>query len=106
MRVLVYVAQVVRAAICARISSDRDGGRLGVSRQVQDCDRPVARHDWQVKERYVDDDVSAYGGRRRPEYRWMFDDLRCGHLALRPSQTLQNPPHRGARPWRGGRLVA
>lgn len=40
----------------------------------------VARQGWAVEERYVDDDVSAYGGKPRPAYRRMLDDLRGGFL--------------------------
>ena len=71
---------MVRAGIYARISSDRDGDQLGVSRQVEDCERLVGRQGWEVVERYVDDDVSAYSGRVRPAYRRMLDDLRGGYL--------------------------
>src|SRR3990170_6631937 len=71
---------VVRAAIYARISSDRDGDLLGVRRQVEDCECLVERKGWEVVERYVDDDVSAYKGRVRPAYRRMLDDLRGGLL--------------------------
>ncbi len=42
-------------------------------RQVEDCERLVARQGWEVAERYVDDDVSAYSGRVRPAYRRMLD---------------------------------
>ena len=51
-----------------------------MGRQVEDCERLVARQGWQVEERYVDDDVSAYSGKPRPAYRRMLDDLRGGHL--------------------------
>ena len=40
----------------------------------------VARQGWQVEERYIDDDVSAYGGKVRPAYRRMLDDLHGGFL--------------------------
>jgi site-specific DNA recombinase len=53
---------------------------LGVGRQVEDCERLVARQGWAVEERYVDDDVSAYSGKPRPAYRRMLDDLRGGFL--------------------------
>jgi len=33
---------------------------LGVRRQVEDCERLIERKGWEVAERYVDDDVSAY----------------------------------------------
>ena len=64
--------------IYARISEDRDGKGLGVTRQVADCERLAAARGWQVVDRYIDDDVSAYNGRVRPEYRRMLDDLREG----------------------------
>lgn len=71
---------MVRAAIYARISSDREGDQLGVTRQVEDCERLAGQEGWKVTERYVDDDVSAYSGRVRPAYRRMLADLRDGHL--------------------------
>jgi len=71
---------VVRAAIYARISSDREGDQLGVRRQVEDCERLCARKRWEVVECYVDDDVSAYRGRTRSSYRRMLDDIRGGFI--------------------------
>jgi site-specific DNA recombinase len=53
----------VRAGIYARISSDREGDGLGVSRQLEDCERLAERKGWQVVEQYVDDDVSAWSVR-------------------------------------------
>ena len=64
----------------ARISSDRDRDHLGVTRQIEDCERLIARKGGRVAERYVDDDVSAYSGKVRPAYRRMLDDLRGGFL--------------------------
>lgn len=66
----------VRAGIYARISSDREGDGLGVGRQLADCEQLAAQKGWLVVERYVDDDVSAYSGRPRPQYARMLDDLR------------------------------
>jgi site-specific DNA recombinase len=62
------VAEPVRAGIYARISSDREGEGLGVARQLEDCQRLAEARGWTVVERYVDQDVSAYTGRLRPEY--------------------------------------
>ena len=64
--------------IYARISSDREGDGLGVRRQIADCERFAAARGWHVVDRYIDDDVSAYNGRVRPEYRRMLGDLRNG----------------------------
>jgi DNA invertase Pin-like site-specific DNA recombinase len=69
---------VVRAGIYARISSDREGDNLAISRQLADCEQLAARRGWKVAERYVDSDISAYSGKRRPEYLRMLDDIETG----------------------------
>jgi len=51
---------------------------LGVSRQLADCEELAASKGWTIAGRYVDDDVSAYSGRLRPQYARMLDDLRSG----------------------------
>jgi site-specific DNA recombinase len=63
------------AAVYARISSDPEGDRLGVTRQVDDCRALAERKGWPVAELYVDDDRSAYSGKPRPEYRRLLDDI-------------------------------
>ena len=65
-------------AVYARISSDQDGTALGVQRQVADCRDLAERLGWTVAEEYVDNDLSAYSGKRRPAYERMLDDLRDG----------------------------
>lgn len=69
------VASPVRAGIYARISSDREGDGLGVTRQLEDCQRLAEARGWTVVERYVDQDVSAYTGGVRPEYRRLWADV-------------------------------
>ena len=55
---------VVKAAgIYARISNDPDDDRLGVTRQVSDCERLAVDLGWPVLDRYVDDDKSAWNGK-------------------------------------------
>lgn len=66
------------AAIYARISSDQDGARAGVGRQVEDCRKLAADLGWMVAGEYVDNDLSAYTGKRRPEYERMMTDLADG----------------------------
>ncbi|HEV2006159.1 MAG TPA: recombinase family protein [Candidatus Limnocylindrales bacterium] len=68
------------AAIYARISSDPEGDRLGVNRQVEDCRALAARKDWPVAGEYVDDDKSAWSGKVRPEYERMLGDMRAGAI--------------------------
>lgn len=66
------------AAICARISSDQTGEGLGVARQLEDCRKLAADRGWLVGDEYVDNDVSAFKFRRRPEYERMLVDLEAG----------------------------
>jgi DNA invertase Pin-like site-specific DNA recombinase len=66
---------VKAAAVYARISSDPEGDRLGVTRQREDCEALAARKGWPVAEVYIDDDRSAYNGKPRHEYRRMLDDI-------------------------------
>jgi len=69
---------VKAAAIYARISKDRYGTEQGVSRQIQECKAYAERHRHTVAEVYVDNDISAYRGKPRPEYRRMCDDIKEG----------------------------
>ena len=66
---------VKAAAIYARISSDQTGEGLGVARQLEDCRRLAADRGWTVAAEYVDNDISAYRGKTRPEYARMLADI-------------------------------
>jgi DNA invertase Pin-like site-specific DNA recombinase len=66
------------AAIYARISRDTTGEGLGVERQLADCRKLAADRGWAVAEEYVDNDISAYKGKRRPAYERMLEDIREG----------------------------
>lgn len=66
------------AAVYARISSDTEGTRAGVERQVTDCQTLAESLGWVVAGTYVDNDLSAYTGKRRPEYERMLGDLADG----------------------------
>lgn len=66
------------AAIYVRISSDPSGQALGVQRQLEDCRERAAERRITVAEEYVDNDVSAFSGKRRPEYERMLADIRDG----------------------------
>jgi DNA invertase Pin-like site-specific DNA recombinase len=67
-----------RAVIYCRISQDRTGAGLGVDRQRQDCEALAERNGWNVVETYVDNDVSAFSGKLRKDYRRMLADLDQG----------------------------
>jgi site-specific DNA recombinase len=66
------------AAIYCRISDDRAGTRAGVRRQEEDCRALVERRRWRIAGVYVDNDVSAWSGKVRPQYRKMLEDIRTG----------------------------
>ncbi|MET8401426.1 recombinase family protein [Streptomyces sp900116325] len=67
-----------RAVIYVRISQDRTGAHLGVDRQREDCEALAASHGWEVVEVYIDNDLSAYSGKPRKDYRRMLADLELG----------------------------
>ncbi len=67
-----------RVAVYCRISDDRRGLGLGVARQRQDCTELAGRKGWQVVATYVDNDVSAYSGKPRPQYAQLMQAVAAG----------------------------
>jgi DNA invertase Pin-like site-specific DNA recombinase len=72
------VEGVGSAGVYARISDDHEGRGLGVARQVKECREEAARRGWPVGDVYVDNDRSAYRGKRRPEFVRLVEDLKAG----------------------------
>jgi site-specific DNA recombinase len=70
----------VRAALYARISRDVSGERLGVERQLKDCRKLADDRGWIVTGEYVDNDISAFAGKHRPDYERMLEDIELGRL--------------------------
>jgi site-specific DNA recombinase len=68
----------IRAAVYCRISKDKTGLRAGVERQREDCQQLAARLGWPVVRIYVDNDISAYSGKGRPQYQQLRDDVKHG----------------------------
>lgn len=70
---------MTRAAIYVRISKDRAGAGLGVKRQEDDC-RALAKRikATVIGPAYVDNDLSASTGKRRPAYLRLLDDMAAG----------------------------
>jgi DNA invertase Pin-like site-specific DNA recombinase len=66
----------MKAAIYARISSDRSGQELGVARQVEACRELCQREGWTVAWEFVDNDISAFSGARRPQFEAMLQGAR------------------------------
>lgn len=85
----------LRAAIYVRISQDRDGTRRGVERQEQDCRKLAKQLGWDVRNVYVDNDISAYSGKRRPQYEALLADIEAGALdgviAWHPDRLHRSP---------------
>lgn len=67
-------------AIYCRISRDRREEELGVKRQQEDCVALCERRGWPVAGVYIDNDVSAFGKKRRPQYEQLLADLRAGKV--------------------------
>ncbi len=83
------------AAVYCRISEDRAGAGLGVARQREDCEALASRIGWAVGTCHVDNDISAYSGRRRPGYEAMLAELEAGAatavLAWHPDRLHRSP---------------
>lgn len=67
------------AAVYLRISADRSGEQLGVTRQREDCLALCAERGWTPVE-YLDNDTSATNGKPRKHYERMLADIRDGRL--------------------------
>jgi site-specific DNA recombinase len=76
---LVPFAPPAGTAIYARISDDRKEG-AGVARQLEDCWRTVKARGWEPAEVYHDDSISAYSGKKRPDYERLLADIRDGRV--------------------------
>jgi site-specific DNA recombinase len=62
-----------------RISQDQTGLAAGVQRQEHDLREWCERQGATILKWYVDNDVSATSGRRRPAFEQLLSDLRPGH---------------------------
>lgn len=71
----------VRAGIYARISSDREGDNLAISRHLAECEALAERRGWAVAEPGMSMRISAPRGKPRHEYRRMLDDIEAGAIA-------------------------
>lgn len=63
------------AFIYCRISDDRLGGGLGVTRQREDCEALAERLGMSVRAVFTDNDISASKGLHRPDYEAMLSRL-------------------------------
>lgn len=86
----------LRACIYCRISDDSRGGAgIGVAGQEADCRTLATRLGASVVEVFVDNDVSAYTGKPRPEYERLLARLGTGAfdvvLAWHPDRLHRSP---------------
>lgn len=69
------------AAAYVRISLDKTGQELGVARQLEDARELAAKRGWNLlPEPYQDNDLSAFSGKRRPEFERMLEDIADGKV--------------------------
>jgi DNA invertase Pin-like site-specific DNA recombinase len=74
------VGTPARAAIYCRISADRSGAGEGVGRQEAECRELAESLGWTVSAVLVDNDISAFSGRRRPAYEELLAGLKAGEF--------------------------
>jgi len=69
-----------RPASYCRISLDRLGDELGVQRQTRENAERAKREGWPTPQLFVDNDISAYSGKPRPEYRRLIASIKNGDV--------------------------
>ena len=74
------MAEPVPAAIYCRISHARDGSTLGVDRQEPPTRLLCERLGWKVERVFVDNDLSAYHHKRRPDFDQLLAWAQDGHI--------------------------
>lgn len=73
--------EVRKVAIYARMSEDIPGNQAGVTRQIEDCRQLAQRHGWRVVAEFVDNDMSAWSRRERPEFSRLLTSIRAGLIS-------------------------
>lgn len=85
----------LRIGIYARISRDRKGFARGVERQIEDNVALAQTTGGTVAAIYVDNDMSAYSGKPRPDYERMLADIEAGLIdaviAWHPDRLHRSP---------------
>lgn len=68
----------MKAILYTRISADITGDGHGVAQQHAECLALAERLGWTVVETFSDNDISAYGSKKRPGYEAMLEFLEAG----------------------------
>ncbi|MBC7402017.1 MAG: recombinase family protein, partial [Microbacteriaceae bacterium] len=74
------VVHMSNVALYLRISKDSEGLSLGVARQRAECELVIAAKRLDAPVEYVDNSVSAYGPKARPDYVRLLADVRAGKV--------------------------
>jgi site-specific DNA recombinase len=69
-----------RTALYARISEDPLGLEKGVTRQLDDGRKLIADRGWEPAGEFVDNDLSALSGKRRPQYAALMAAVEAGQV--------------------------
>jgi DNA invertase Pin-like site-specific DNA recombinase len=64
-----------RAVIYARISQDRSGKAAGIERQLSECRELAERSNLEVVDEFIDNDVSAYRHKPRPQWKRLLERI-------------------------------
>jgi site-specific DNA recombinase len=70
--------QPLRAALYLRVSEDKTGEALAVTRQREDATALVERRGWSVAREFTDNSVSAAGKVQRPQFAALLEAVRAG----------------------------
>jgi site-specific DNA recombinase len=73
-------AATLRAAIYARISREDEGNVDNTDIQVDEGQDFIDQNGWECVGVYVDDNLSAYSGKRRPRYENLLADIQAGKI--------------------------
>lgn len=68
------------AAVYCRISKDDAGTALGVKRQEKLCRQLAAERGYEVAEVFIDNDLSASSGKRRPAFERLLESAEAGEI--------------------------
>ena len=72
-------AKITKAAIYLRISDDKAGDELGVTRQREDAEQLCTTRGW-IATPYTDNDLSAKVADKRPAFRKLLADVESGEI--------------------------
>lgn len=70
----------MRTAVYLRISQDRDQDERGITRQREDAERLVTQRGWSIEAVYSENDTSAAGKARRPQFDAMLRAVEGGQI--------------------------